>query len=394
MALLRLLEKKRKAIIFYNFSILRIGINARNILPKKMEGFGHYSLEITKRICENHPEHDFVLFFDRKVDSSLKFSSNVKKVVLFPPTRHPFLWILWFDLSIPFALKKNKIDLFWSPDGYCSLLSKVPQIITIHDVNFEHYPKDMPWLVAKYFRFFFPKFTKKARKILTVSNYSKNDICKSYSISNEKIEVVYNAPNEIYKPIDESLKISTKNEFSLGFDYFLFVGSLHPRKNVQRLIDAFVLAKSKLLDLKLVIVGSAMWKDKFLTIPETVEKDIIFLGHLSLNDLSKVTASALALTYVPYFEGFGIPLVEAMKCGVPILAAEATCLPEVAKNSAIYCDPFDINSISESMIKLFKDESLREKLRNNGLVRSKDFSWDNSANKVWSILEKEISSLK
>lgn len=369
----------------------RIGINARNILPKKMEGFGHYSFEITKRICESHAEHEFVLFFDRIVDSSLKFPVNVKTVVLFPPTRHPFLWVLWFDFSLPLALRKHKIDVFWSPDGFCSLLSSVPQISTIHDINFEHYPKDMPWLVQKYFRFFFPKFAKKAKHILTVSNYSKEDISKTYSISEQRISVVYNAPNSRYKPINEEEKKTIKKEYSFDSNYFLFVGSIHPRKNIQRLIEGFAIAKKDLNDLKLVIVGSSMWKDKFLTIPKEIEKDVIFLGHLSLENLAKVTACAFALTYVPYFEGFGIPLVEAMKCGVPILAADATCLPEVAGDAAIYCDAFDINSISKGMIELYRNKNLREELSQNGLIRSQDFSWDYSAEKVWDVIKKELN---
>lgn len=369
----------------------RIGINARNILPKKMEGFGHYSYEITKRLCESHPEHDFILFFDRAIDTSLIFPENVKTVVLFPPTRHPFLWVLWFDFSLPLSLRKYKVDLFWSPDGFCSLFTSKLQIITIHDINFEHYPKDMPWLVKSYFRFFFPKFARKAKHILTVSNYSKKDISQTYSISEQNISVVYNAPNNLYKPISEIEKLEIKKEFTFNSDYFLFVGSIHPRKNIQRLIEGFVLAKKDLNDLKLVIVGSTMWKDKFLNIPKAIEKDILFLGHLSLENLTKVTASAYALTYVPYFEGFGIPLVEAMKCGVPILAADATCLPEVAGNSAVYCNPFDINSIANGMIELYGNKNLREELSQNGLKRSQEFSWNQSAEKVWSFLEKELN---
>ncbi len=368
----------------------RIGINARNILPKKMEGFGHYSYEITKRLCESHPEHEFVLFFDRSVDTSLKFPENVKTVVLFPPTRHPLLWILWLEFSLPLALKRHKIDVFWSPDGFCSLLSSIPQIITIHDINFEHYPKDVPRIARIYFQYFFPKFARKAKHILTVSNYSKEDISKTYSISEQKISVVYNAPNSLYKPISDQDKLAVKKEFCFDSDYFLFVGSIHPRKNIQRLIEGFALAKNDLNDLKLVIVGSSMWKDKFLTIPKEIEKDVLFLGHLSLENLTKVTASAFALTYVPYFEGFGIPLVEAMKCGVPILAADATCLPEVADDAAIYCDPFDINSIAHGMSELYKNEKLREELSLNGLNRSQEFSWNQSADKVWTYIEKEI----
>ncbi|MBU3659533.1 MAG: glycosyltransferase family 4 protein [Flavobacteriales bacterium] len=365
----------------------RIGINARNILPKKMEGFGHYSYEITKRICESHPEHEFILFFDRAVDSSLKFPPNVKTVVLFPPTRHPFLWVLWFEFSLPLALKKHKIDVFWSPDGFCSLLTSVTQIITIHDINFEYYPKDVPRLVRMYFQYFFPKFARKAKHILTVSNYSKQDISKTYSISEQKISVVYNAPNHLYKPITTDKKLAIKKEFSFGSNYFLFVGSIHPRKNIQRLIEGFALAKKDLHDLKLVIVGSAMWKDKFLQIPKEIEKDIIFLGHLPLDKLTRVTASAFALTYIPYFEGFGIPLVEAMKCGVPILAANATCLPEIARNAAIYCDAFNINSIASGMIELFNNEKLRNELSQNGLKRSQEFDWDQSAEKIWEVIK-------
>jgi len=371
--------------------LARIGINARNILPKKMEGFGHYSYEITKRFCESHPEHEFVLFFDRAVDTSLKFPSNVKTVVLFPPTRHPFLWILWLEFSLPLALKKHKIDVFWSPDGLCSLLTSVPQIITIHDINFEHYPKDVPWIARLYFQFFFPKFARKAKHILTVSNYSKEDISKTYSISEQKISVVYNAPNSRYNQITEGEKLAIKKIFSADCNYFLFVGSIHPRKNIQRLIEGFALSKKDLGDFKLVIVGGVMWKDKFLAIPKEIEKDVIFLGHLSLENLTKVTSSAFALTYVPYFEGFGIPLVEAMKCGVPILAAEATCLPEVAGDAAIYCDAFDINSISKGMIELFENKNLREELSQKGLKRSQKFSWNQSAEQVWTCLEEILT---
>jgi glycosyltransferase involved in cell wall biosynthesis len=180
-------------------------------------------------------------------------------------------------------------------------------------------------------------------------------------------------------------------EFSFDSNYFLFVGSIHPRKNIQRLIEGFVLAKKDLNDLKLVIVGGVMWKDKFLTIPKEIEKEVIFLGHLSLENLAKVTACAFALTYVPYFEGFGIPLVEAMKCGVPILAADATCLPEVAGDAAIYCDAFDINSISKGMIELYRNKNLREELSQNGLIRSQEFSWDYSAEKVWDVIKKELN---
>ena len=367
---------------------MRIGINTRNLLSNKLEGFGQYTLELTRRICENHPEHEFYLFFDRPFDPKFVFASNVKPIVLFPPTRHPILYVVWFEFSLKRALKKYKIDAFWSPDGFCSLSSSVPQIATIHDLNFEHNPGDLPRLVSKYFRFFFPKFAKKAERIITVSDHSKKDIQSIYQIDEHKICSIYNGANENYKPISESEQINIRVKYTEGRPYFLFVGSLHPRKNVQRLIEAFELVSESNLEICLLIVGSAMWRENKIRISEKVKARVIFTGHLESNDLIKVMASAKALTYVPYFEGFGIPLVEAMRCGTPILAANASCLPEVAGDAAIYCDPFNVNDIATGMNQLLSDQLLCNNLSELGLKRSVIFSWDAAAISVWNEIEK------
>lgn len=362
---------------------MRIGINARNLLANKLEGFGQYSLELISRICKNHPEHEFYLFFDRPYDSKYIFSKNVIPIVLFPPTRHPVLYVIWFEFSLKKALKENRIKLFWSPDGFCSLGSNIPQIATIHDINFEHNPQDLPWLVSKYYRFFFPKFVKKAKKLITVSDYSSNDIQSKYGIEKEKITTIYNGANKIYQPIRESEKEKLRLKYTQGNPYFIFVGSLHPRKNVDRLIQAFTHITKTNDEIRLVIVGSAMWKGKKIDLPKKLVDKIIFTGHLEMSELSKLMASAKALTYVPYFEGFGIPLVEAMRCGTPILAANTTSLPEVAKDAAIYCDPFNVNEIAKKMNELLSDETLCLELSQKGLERSKDFSWDKAAELVW-----------
>jgi glycosyltransferase involved in cell wall biosynthesis len=372
---------------------LRIGINTRNLLSNKLEGFGQYTLEITRRICQNHPEHEFYLFFDRTYDPKYIFADNVTPVVLFPPTRHPILYVLWFEISLKKALDKHKIDLFWSPDGFCSMRSNVPQIATIHDLNFEHNPKDLPLIVSTYFRFFFPKFARKARKIITVSQYSKEDIQSTYAIPEEKIKVIHNGSNEAYKPLDLHDQQHIRDKYTAGKHYFIFVGSLHPRKNVKRLIEAFSIVSKQNTEIRLVIVGSAMWKDEKLPISNEVINRIIFTGHLDTTELTKIMASASALTYVPYFEGFGIPLVEAMRCGTPIIAANATCLPEVAGDAAIYCDPFDVQDIATGMSRLLNDENLLKSLSEKSLKRSEHFSWDKAAEEVWLELDEVLQSL-
>ena len=377
------LDKKKEQITSINFSILIIGINARNILGSKMEGFGNYSYELVKRITVNHPEQSFVLFFDRPVDSKFIFPSNVQTVVLYPPTRHPLLWILWFEWSLKRALKKYQIDLLWSPDGFCSLGSKVPQIATIHDLNFEHYPKDLPWLVSVYFRAFFPKFARKAKHILTVSNFSKKDIVDMYGISSENISVVYNGISDEYRVLSTEEIHATRNEFSKNKAYFLFVGSLHPRKNVKRLVEAFSAFSMTNSEIDLVIVGNAMWKQEEFNLTIETKERIHFLGHLSTNELSRVIGAAFALSYVPYFEGFGIPLVEAMRCGVPIISADTSCLPEIAGDAAVYCDPFSVQDITAKLHILSNDSTLHQQLAENALKRSVLFSWDKAAEEVW-----------
>ncbi len=377
------LDKKKEQITSINFSILIIGINARNILGSKMEGFGNYSYELVRRITKNHPEQTFVLFFDRAVDPKFEFTSNVQTVVLFPPTRHPLLWILWFEWSLKRALKKYQIDLLWSPDGFCSLRSKVPQIATIHDLNFEHYPKDLPWLVSMYFRTFFSKFARKAKHILTVSNFSKKDIVDMYGISSENISVVYNGISDEYRVLSKEEIHATRNEFSKNKAYFLFVGSLHPRKNIKRLVEAFSAFSMTNSEIDLVIVGNAMWKQEEFNLSTETKNRIHFLGHLSTNELSRVTGAAFALSYVPYFEGFGIPLVEAMRCGVPIISANSSCLPEIAGDAAIYCDPFSVQDITEKLHILSNDSTLHQQLAENALKRSVLFSWDKAAEEVW-----------
>lgn len=380
------LDKKKERITSINFRILIIGINARNILGSKMEGFGNYSYELVQRITKNHPEQTFVLFFDRAIDPKFEFTSNVQTVVLFPPTRHPLLWILWFEWSLKRALKRHRIDVLWSPDGFCSLRSSVPQIATIHDLNFEHYPQDLPWLVSRYFRYFFPKFARKAKRILTVSNFSKQDIIQTYGISSTKISVVYNGISDEFRVLTSEEINETRLKYTNGKPYFLFVGSLHPRKNIQRLVQAFAEFSLENLEIDLVIVGNAMWKQEAFNLSEETKARVHFLGHLSTSELSYVTGAAFALSYVPYFEGFGIPLVEAMRCGLPIISADTSCLPEIAGDAAIYCDPFSTSDIAKKMYELANDEALHSSLSKNALSRSAQFSWDLAANQVWEVL--------
>lgn len=366
---------------------MRIAVNTRFLLPAKLEGFGWFTHEVIKRIVIQHPEHEFFFFFDRKFDEKFIYSNNITPIVINPPARHPFLYYLWFEFGVKKALKNHDIDVFLSPDGYLSLGSEVKQIPVIHDLSFVHFPKDIPYFNRKYVNHFFPKFAKKAPKIVTVSEYSKQDIVKSFGIEKEKITVAHNGIGDFFNPINKELKEATRSKFTDGKPYFLFVSALHPRKNIINLFKSFDVFKNQTKsDVKLLMVGEKYWwnqeiKDCFDSL--NFKKEVVFTGHVQSTELNNIYCSGLALTYVSYFEGFGIPLAEAMRCELPILASNATSLPEVGGEAAIYVNPFSIEDIKNGMVRIYKDESLRKELIEKGKERAKLFNWQNTADKVW-----------
>ncbi len=368
-----------------------IAVNTRLLIKNKLEGIGWFSLETLKRITTLHPEHDFIFIFDRPYSKEFIFSSNIKPVILFPPTRHPLLWYIWFELRLPRLLRKLKADLFFSPDGFIPLNSKIKTITTIHDINFAHRPKDLPVFTRWYYNYYFLRIAKKADRIITVSQYSKNDIANTYSVSTEKIDVVYNGSNNIYSPVKETEKTKIKKQLTSGNEYFLFVGALNPRKNINGLLKAFDLFKKETkLEHKLVIVGEKMFRNKKVSKALSSMKyssDVIFSGRLSPVQLKSIMASAQALTFVPFFEGFGIPLLEAMYCEIPLLASNVTSLPEVAGDAAIYANPFSTESIANGMVKIALNENLRKELIEKGKKQREQFSWDKTAKRVWKSLE-------
>ncbi len=355
---------------------------------------GWFSYQTLKRITQANKDVHFVFLFDRDFDEEFLFSDNITPLILSPQARHPFLYYAWFEFSVKSTLNRMKPDLFLSPDGFLSLGANCKQLPVIHDINFLHNPEDVKPLTRRYYNYFFPKFAQKATRIATVSEFSKKDISTNYKIDPNKIDVVYNGINPAFKVIDEDSKVKTRQRFSEGKRYFLFVGSLHPRKNIKRLIQAFDEFKRETRsDLKLLVAGPHFWglKDVYQTIDETTCKnDIIFTGRLSDEDLANVMASAFALTFVPYFEGFGIPIVEAMQSEIPIITSNVTSLPEIAGDAALVVNPYEVSEIKNAMRKLYQDENLRAELIAKGKIRKDNFSWDKSADLLWKSIEKTL----
>lgn len=368
-----------------------IAVNTRLLLQGKLEGIGWFTRETLSRITQNHPEHRFIFIFDRPFAEEFIFSDNITPVVVSPPTRHPFLWYIWFELQIPRILKKYKADLFFSPDGYLSLGTRIRQLAAIHDINFAHRPKDLPWLKAKYYNHFFPRFARKAKRIVTVSYFSKEDLLRTYKIDEGKVDVVYNGVNTMYTPTTEAEKMAARLKYSGGADYFLFIGSLHPRKNICGLLRAFDAFRTTIdSDTKLLIVGESMFKTSDIELAYEgmrYKDDVVFTGRLSNEELHQVLGASLALTFVPFFEGFGIPVIEAMNAGVPVICSNTTSLPEVGGHAVLYVDPFSMSQIKDAMVRLYTEKELRDSLIEKGFIQKEKFSWDKTAELLWGSIQ-------
>jgi glycosyltransferase involved in cell wall biosynthesis len=393
---------------------MKIGINARLLLPDRLEGIGWFIYETVRRMAAEHPEDEFILFFDRAFDARFIFASNVHGVTLFPQARHPLLFRWWFEWSLPSAMRRHKIDVFYSADGFCSLSSRVPTLLVLHDLAYRHFPEGISTANLAYYQKFIPQFLVRADKIVTVSAFSKNDILKSFNLKNTDITVCYNGCRPKFVPQQSLCKAKTRDwvfsdRVSRQFiddgwlipyytegGYFLYVGSVHPRKNVARLIEAFDMFKKNILPqstakYRLVIAGRMAWKNQEITdlLKRISHKsDILFLDYVADSDLPRLVGSALALVYPSLFEGFGVPLLEAMQCEVPIITSNVSSMPEVAGKAALLVNPQDVAEIAEAMQQVAEDETLREQLIEAGRQQKQLFSWDKSSKQIYFELKK------
>lgn len=370
-----------------------IAVNTRFLIKDKLEGIGWFTYETMKRLTHNHPEHTFLFLFDREPDPEFIFGKNVKPIRVWPPARHPYLWKYWFDYALPSVFKRYKPDLFISTDGFLSLKSDIPTLLVVHDLGFEHYPDHVTGSASNFYRKYMPLYAKKATRIVTVSEFSKKDIVKLYQVAPDKIDVAYNGANDKYIPISQNEQQAVRNRYTGGKPYFLYVGSVHPRKNVKNLLLAYdALRKEHLTEHQLVIAGRMAWKtDETKQAFEQMQfkNDVVFTNHLLLSELTKVMASADAFVYPSLFEGFGIPIVEARYCGVPVITSDRSSLTEVGGPNALYFDPDRVDLIKDAMkLFLLDRENYHAKAKKDVSVREV-FNWD----KTVSSIESAITSM-
>jgi glycosyltransferase involved in cell wall biosynthesis len=357
-----------------------IGIDGNEANIKNRVGVGQYAFHLLVNLYKLDKNNNYIIYLKESPLTDLPKPNSHWQYRVFGPKK------LWTKFALPIYLftQKEKLDLFYSPSHYSPQLSPFPTIPTIHDLGYIKFQdqftkKDLYQLI---------NWTKrsilKAKKIITVSQFSKTEIQKEYNVADSKISIAYNG---VDNPLEFSNKDSLKvlKKFSINKPYFLYLGTLKPNKNIPFLIKSFAkfLKDNKNLDYLLVIAGKKGWlyEEIFKTVKaENIKDKVIFTDYI--NELEKwvLYKNADSLILPSLYEGFGIPVIEAMKVGTPVLASNIPVLNEVIDKAGLFFNPTNINDLSKKMLQIIKMN--KKELAKLGQIQSNKFTWQNTAKSV------------
>jgi glycosyltransferase involved in cell wall biosynthesis len=292
------------------------------------------------------------------------------------PTTHPLVRIGWEQLVQPFVLWQEKIDLLHSLAFVTPLLSPCPSVITIYDLSFLIFPQGFKHSKRLYLTLLTRLSARKARRIITISESTKRDTVRLLGASSNKVDVVYCGVDKAFRPLPEREIASFRQKRGLPERIILFVGTIEPRKNVARLVEAYSRARDG--QVKLVIGGARGWlyKEVFARVEELdLRGDVLFPGYISPDELPLWYNAAELFVYPSLYEGFGLPPLEAMACGTPVITSNVSSLPEVVGEAGLTVDPMNSKGLAEAINQVLGDGALRQSMRERGLARASRFSW-------------------
>ncbi len=362
---------------------MRIIIDGRPMTEKNRCGIGAYTLEISKRLVENH-RHGFSIWTSGRAAAWPKEIRSNKGNFDLKHTKLPNKLV-----NILLRTGKKQIENFAGKGRVVYLpnqtffSSRLPFVLTVHDLSFLRYPefftlKGRLWHRTINFR----DLAKRAKKLIAVSEHTKTDLIELLVIPPEKISVATPAVGPEYQPAVQEKIDLTRKKYSLTEKYFLYVGAIEPRKNVLGLIEAFNQVQG---EAHLVLIGGRGWKnsDVYRAANRSPKREMIhFFGYVSPAEKIALYSDAVALVYPSFYEGFGMPIIEAMACGAPVITSQVSSLPEVVGDAGILVNPHDIHTIAAAMNGLQEDQAARKIFRERGLARAKKFTWEKSAKTI------------
>lgn len=368
----------------YEAVMPRFGFDKKTGLPNRV-GSGEFCFQLLSSLFAQDKNNNYFVYLPVNPTSDMPKETNKWHYRVFTSKK---LWTL-FGLSKKLLKNENKLDVFFSPTHYLPVLTGSKSVISIMDVSYLHFPAMFAKKDLLQLKLWGKYSIKKASKIITISESSRSDIIKSYGINPGKVAVVYPGIKKVSSIGYQALSMDElQKKYGIEKKYILFVGTLQPRKNIERLIEAF--SKLDRSDIDLVIVGKKGWMlEDILNAPKKfgVSENVRFLHGVTDEDLPSFYKNAEMFVLPSLYEGFGLPVIEAMKYGCPVITSNVSSLPEAGGEAALYVDPKDANDIAKKMKKLLEDESLRKDLIAKGTKQVEKFSWEKSAKETLKVLE-------
>ena len=363
---------------------MKIGIDGRAANLYRGTGIGTYTYQLISNLSKIDSYNDYHLFLSD--GSSLK---NLRNNFHIESTYNDSNNAFWDNVRIPNSLNNCNVDIYHVPQNGVGLSTdiKCKKSITLHDIIPLKLPQTVSSRYLKIFNEDLPKILNNCEGIITVSNYSKSDIAKEFNFPKEKIYVTHLAAEEIYVPMSKNLcKKYLRETYGINNNFILYVGGLSPRKNILGLIEAFSLLDPSLRKTyNLVITGKkgiSYYQYKKRTEELKISDSVIFTDFIPLKDLPIFYNGSEILVYPSFYEGFGLPPLEAMACGTPVIASNVTSLPEICNDAAILINPYDIYELRDAIENVLLDKKLMLTMMQKSLVNSMEYSWNNTALKT------------
>lgn len=364
---------------------MRIGLNAHLLSFEstyRQAGVSKYIEALVRHLPSVAPDDDLIVFTGpEKPPASTGFHPGITWHHSILPTASPNVRIAWEQTVATLGIPRSGVDLLHAPVNVISMGVRVPQVVTVHDLAFHHYPEQYPGMKQRYLRTMTRASVRRATLVIAVSEATRQDIIRIHDVDPERVVVVPNGVDDFMRPLPETEVAAFREQQNLPEHFFLFLGTLQPRKNVEGLVRAFA-SVSMGVDWPLVIAGAKGWQYEqiFRLVEELgLTSRVRFAGHVPGEHLPLWYNAATMLVYPSRYEGFGLPLLEAMACGTAVIGSTASSLPEVVGDAGLLVDPDDIPGLAESMLRLASDSELRQQLEQRGLERSTSFTWQETA---------------
>lgn len=354
---------------------MRIGVNASCLLQDNPADTGNIARDLLSGLCQKHPEHSFILFFDQSPPAALTWPANVIIEVIPIKGNQEWRRYIWLEWKLVGAIKKHQLDLFLGMDGRIPLRSKVPAHLLITDMGFVHGATGIPAAEQRLWQKNLIRYIRQAKKVIVLSATLEKDVLQYAPEAASKLKVMIPAVDSSYHPLEWEAREEVKETYAGRVEYFAVVGRIHPRNNLMPLLKAFSALKRRLhSNMKLLLIGSQTAAGEEITAALTSYKyrnDVVLLHDADQQVLAKLVAGAYSLLYLPRFDGVATPVYAAIQSEVPVIALEGAAAREAGGEAVLFADPESLEDLADKMCLLYKDEELRSRL----LGRMKKADW-------------------